>query len=47
MTVAVVNAVDEHHQSSVAVGARIIEESVDQAYGVREYGGNYHRESQL
>lgn len=38
MTVVVVEDVDEHYKSAVAAGAQIIEEPVDQDYGVREYG---------
>jgi DNA-binding transcriptional MerR regulator/uncharacterized glyoxalase superfamily protein PhnB len=38
MTVVAVDDADAHHARSVAAGATIIEEPVDQAYGVREYG---------
>jgi DNA-binding transcriptional MerR regulator/uncharacterized glyoxalase superfamily protein PhnB len=38
MTVLVVDDVDGHHARTVAAGGIIIEEPVDQNYGVREYG---------
>lgn len=38
MTMLVVDDVDAHHARSVAAGAVVIEEPVDQDYGVREYG---------
>lgn len=38
MTVIMVDDVDEHHKASVAAGARIIQEPIDQPYGAREYG---------
>ena len=38
MTVVVVDDVDAHYARSVAAGAVIVAEPVDQAYGVREYG---------
>jgi uncharacterized glyoxalase superfamily protein PhnB len=38
MTVIAVDDADAHHARSVAAGATIVEEPVDQAYGVREYG---------
>ena len=38
MTVVVVDDADAHYRSSVAAGAVIVEEPVDQPYGVREYG---------
>jgi DNA-binding transcriptional MerR regulator/uncharacterized glyoxalase superfamily protein PhnB len=38
MTVIVVDDLDAHHARSVAAGAEIVEEPVDQDYGVREYG---------
>jgi MerR family transcriptional regulator, thiopeptide resistance regulator len=38
MTVIAVDDADAHHARSVAAGAVIIEEPVDQPYGVREYG---------
>ncbi|MGH3185445.1 MAG: VOC family protein, partial [Streptosporangiaceae bacterium] len=38
MTVIAVDDADAHHARSVESGAEIIEEPVDQPYGVREYG---------
>jgi uncharacterized glyoxalase superfamily protein PhnB len=38
MTVVAVDDVDTHHARSVAAGADIVEEPINQAYGVREYG---------
>jgi uncharacterized glyoxalase superfamily protein PhnB len=38
MTVVAVDDADAHHKRSVAAGAAIIEDPVDQPYGVREYG---------
>jgi uncharacterized glyoxalase superfamily protein PhnB len=38
MTVVVVDDVDTHHARTVGAGAVIIEEPINQAYGVREYG---------
>ena len=38
MTVVAVDDADAHHARSVQAGAVIIEEPVDQNYGVREYG---------
>ena len=38
MTVVVVDDADAHYRRSVAAGAVILEEPVDQGYGVREYG---------
>jgi MerR family transcriptional regulator, thiopeptide resistance regulator len=38
MTVVAVDDADAHHARSVQAGAEIIEEPVDQPYGVREYG---------
>jgi MerR family transcriptional regulator, thiopeptide resistance regulator len=38
MTVITVDDADAHHARSVQAGAVIIEEPVDQPYGVREYG---------
>jgi MerR family transcriptional regulator, thiopeptide resistance regulator len=38
MTVITVEDADAHHDRSIKAGAEIIEEPVDQAYGVREYG---------
>jgi DNA-binding transcriptional MerR regulator len=38
MTVIAVDDVDTHHARSVQAGAVIVEEPVEQAYGVREYG---------
>jgi DNA-binding transcriptional MerR regulator/uncharacterized glyoxalase superfamily protein PhnB len=38
MTVVTVDDADAHHARSVAAGAVIVSEPVDQAYGVREYG---------
>lgn len=38
MTVIAVDDADAHHTRSVAAGATIVEDPVDQAYGVREYG---------
>jgi MerR family transcriptional regulator, thiopeptide resistance regulator len=38
MTVVAVDNADAHHGRSVSAGAEIIEEPVDQPYGVREYG---------
>jgi len=38
MTVIVVDDLDEHYQRAVVAGAHVIEEPVDQPYGVREWG---------
>jgi len=38
MTVIAVDDVDAHHARSAQAGAAIVEEPVDQPYGVREYG---------
>jgi DNA-binding transcriptional MerR regulator/uncharacterized glyoxalase superfamily protein PhnB len=38
MTVIAVDDADTHYARSVAAGAEIVEEPVDQAYGIREYG---------
>ncbi|WP_285185884.1 MerR family transcriptional regulator [Rhodococcus sp. MEB041] len=38
MTVIVVDDVDEHHRRCTAAGAEVIEEPIDQPYGVREWG---------
>lgn len=38
MTVVAVDDADAHHARSVAAGAEIVEEPVDQPYGIREYG---------
>ncbi len=38
MTVVTVDDADEHYARSVAAGAEIVSEPIDQAYGVREYG---------
>jgi MerR family transcriptional regulator, thiopeptide resistance regulator len=38
MTVISVDDADAHHARSVQAGAKIVEEPVDQVYGVREYG---------
>jgi DNA-binding transcriptional MerR regulator/uncharacterized glyoxalase superfamily protein PhnB len=38
MTVIAVDNADAHYARSVAAGAEIIEEPVDQPYGIREYG---------
>jgi MerR family transcriptional regulator, thiopeptide resistance regulator len=38
MTVVAVDDADAHHARAVAAGADIIEQPVDQPYGVREYG---------
>jgi MerR family transcriptional regulator, thiopeptide resistance regulator len=38
MTVIVVDDLDEHYQRCVAAGAEVIEEPIDQPYGVREWG---------
>jgi DNA-binding transcriptional MerR regulator/uncharacterized glyoxalase superfamily protein PhnB len=38
MTVVAVQDADAHHQQAVAAGAQIVQEPVDQPYGVREYG---------
>lgn len=38
MTVIVVDDADAHHRQSVERGAHVIEEPVDQPYGVREWG---------
>ncbi|HEX5450398.1 MAG TPA: MerR family transcriptional regulator [Gaiellaceae bacterium] len=38
MTVIAVDDVDMHHARSTQAGAEIVEEPVDQPYGVREYG---------
>jgi DNA-binding transcriptional MerR regulator/uncharacterized glyoxalase superfamily protein PhnB len=38
MTVVAVDDADAHYARSVAAGADIIEEPVDQSYGIREYG---------
>lgn len=38
MTVITVDDIDAHYARSVQAGAAIIEEPVDQPYGVREYG---------
>jgi DNA-binding transcriptional MerR regulator/predicted enzyme related to lactoylglutathione lyase len=38
MTVIAVDDADAHHARSVEAGAEIIEEPVDQPYGIREYG---------
>ncbi len=40
MTVITVDDADAHHARSVAAGAVIVEEPVDQPYGVREYGAS-------
>lgn len=38
MTVIAVDDVDAHHARSTQAGAEIVEEPIDQSYGVREYG---------
>jgi predicted enzyme related to lactoylglutathione lyase len=38
MTVVAVDDADAHHARAVQAGADIIEEPIDQPYGVREYG---------
>lgn len=38
MTVVVVDDADAHHARALSAGAEIVEDLVDQAYGVREYG---------
>ena len=38
LTVITVDDADAHHARTAQAGAEIIEEPVDQAYGVREYG---------
>lgn len=38
MTVVAVDDVDAHHRRCVEAGVEVVEEPVDQAYGVREYG---------
>jgi uncharacterized glyoxalase superfamily protein PhnB len=38
MTVVAVDDADAHHARAIQAGADIIEEPVDQPYGVREYG---------
>jgi uncharacterized glyoxalase superfamily protein PhnB len=38
MTVVAVDDADAHHARTVQAGADIIEEPIDQPYGVREYG---------
>jgi uncharacterized glyoxalase superfamily protein PhnB len=38
MTVITVDDADAHHARSIQAGAVIVEEPVDQPYGVREYG---------
>jgi MerR family transcriptional regulator, thiopeptide resistance regulator len=40
MTVVGVDDADAHHARSVAAGVEIVEEPVDQPYGVREYGAS-------
>jgi DNA-binding transcriptional MerR regulator/uncharacterized glyoxalase superfamily protein PhnB len=46
MTVVAVDDADAHHARTVQAGADVIEEPVDQPYGVREYGAR-DREGQL
>jgi MerR family transcriptional regulator, thiopeptide resistance regulator len=38
MTVVAVDDADAHYARSVEAGAEIVQEPVDQAYGIREYG---------
>ncbi len=38
MTVLVVDDANAHYERALAAGAQIIEEPIDQPYGVREYG---------
>jgi DNA-binding transcriptional MerR regulator len=38
MTVVAVDDADAHHARSIEAGAEIVEEPVDQSYGIREYG---------